>query len=146
MMKKLISALLIIFASSCYASYKQNVKVCLNAINLPQYTPLDAGFKSHDFWDSGNDLVVNPNGSEKCISHTYQHGPKSILVRTYLLPNPMVSYININLDPSCSYLQNYNGIFRSDFMRTGMRYEIWNFTYTFTDKDHATLSCYHEGY
>lgn len=121
----LLSTLIV---TASYASYQQNVQVCLNVSGNTSDYPFRAHFESSDVFDSGTRVKPIVNG-ESCASHTYRKGPKNIRIDVGVLSDfhgHNIDDILITLDSSCSFMQNeQSGFVKSDYQRTSHPNESW---------------------
>jgi hypothetical protein len=85
------------FITSAEASYQQRITLCVDIPKTYSYLPFFAGFKSTDFFDTGNTTNRISSGSD-CVTHTYKKGPKNIAL--YIWPATF-ERVTINSDGSC---------------------------------------------
>lgn len=117
-----------LIASPSYASYPQNVQICLSVTGNTSPNTFTAGFKSSDIFDGGNYVNSIFNG-ENCVTHTYRRGPKDLRFEVKMERIFRDGSSLITIDNSCSFLRNVESDeLISDFQGTGNSNESWNFS------------------
>lgn len=129
MMNKKKFFLLLYFASylqPCYATFPQTAELCLYVHDNHSGYGIEAGFRSNETFSFRKHTEQIINGIQ-CIRHTYNHGPKKIMVQI-ISSHAYPSYNKINLDPTCNFMHaRHPNIIESSYIESNAAVRKWYF-------------------
>ena len=116
----------VLISTVSYASYEQQVNVCVTVIGNTSPYFVNTNFVSSDFFDSAHESMAVSN-QQSCVQHKYGYGPKNIKLGVGLVAKN-VRNIMIIPDNSCPFMYSQaNGWFVSDYQNTSSSKVSWVF-------------------